>query len=136
MSEGIRMHEIETEFWTCGKVDPALFVETFEYFGFWEEDFPADGMETMCGEFGEMGIAAWARFMDLTIRINAGELNEVLLPAGDGEFYIPHALIEAAAVTPMAFEGLQLDLPELLRETMRRLAILDGPGGELSFEGL
>ena len=136
MSEGIRMHHIETELLATAKVDPDLFRETFELFGFWEDDFPSDGLETMCGEFGEMGIAAWARFMELTIRINSGVLNEVLIPLEGDEVCIPNALIEAGAVTPMEFGSLEMDPAELIRETMRRLAILDGPGGELSFEGL
>ena len=47
MSEGVPMHHIETELLSCGRVDPDTFREAFLELGYWEEDFPSDGLEAM-----------------------------------------------------------------------------------------
>ena len=126
MSESVQMHTINVELWTCGRLDPDQFREAFLELGYWEDDFPSDGFESMCEIFEEMGPAAWARYMDVTIAINAGEVTEMLCSTDDGREAIPYALIEAAAVVPMAFDGLTMDRSELLREAMRRLVTSQG----------
>ena len=123
------MHEVMTEFWTCGKVAPDAFREAFRELGHWADDFPSDGLECMTERFGEMGIAAWARFMDLTIAINEGALEELIVVREDGAEEISWAVIEAGAVVPMEFDGLTMDRGELVREAMRRLAASENGAG-------
>ena len=106
---------------TCA-VDPELFLRACEELKVWEDRDFTYRFEWMCGVFGDDGISATHRFLDVAVGLHDGTLAEFTHTHDEGDTVVPNAVFWAAATAWMAPETHRIDRREWAEGIMRIVA--------------